>query len=319
MPERTSDTSGPETQDGATQSGQPQPDQVQHEQTQVEQGKSAQTQPEQGAAKSDAALQARPEPGAYDGAGAAQNQYSPVTGKAAWKRLFRMGRPRPTRANLIVGLLSLALGFAIAAQVRQTDLEGLSNLREDELVRILDNVTQENSRLSGEIRELERTRTQLAAGASSEEARAAAQARLDSIQVLSGTVPTTGPGIILRINDPEERVTGALLLDTLQELRDAGAEAVQINGVRVVASTYFTDIAGGVTISGRPVQPPYVIYAIGDPPTMAAAMDIPGGMRESVRRLNAEATVEQRDSLDITSVHTPSTPEYARPVPGPTS
>lgn len=263
--------------------------------------------------------QDRPDPGAYDGAVTTQAGYSPVSGKDAWARLFRMGRARLTRANLVVGALSLALGFAIAAQVRQTDVEGLANLREDELVRILDNVTQENSRLSGEIRDLERTRVQLSAGAASEEARAAAQSRLDSIQVLSGTVPATGPGIVLRISDPQERVTGALLLDALQELRDAGAEAVEINGVRVVASTYFTDIDGGVTVSGAAVEAPYIVYAIGDPPTMAAAMDIPGGVRERVRGLNAEATIDQRDSLDIMSVHTTSAPEYAQPVPGPTS
>ena len=260
-----------------------------------------------------------PEPAASEGPDPDSPVREPVTGRAAWHRLRLMGRPRLTRANLIVGLLALALGFAIAAQVRQTDLEGLSDLREDELVRILDNVTQENSRLSGEIRELEQTRSQLAAGATSEEARAAAQARLDSIQVLSGTVAATGPGIVLTITDPESRVSAALLLDTLQELRDAGAEAVEINGVRVVASTYFTDLDDGVAVSGRPIRPPYVIRAIGDPPTMAAAMDIPGGVRESVRRLNADAAIDQRDSLDITSLHTPTTPQYAQPVPSPTS
>jgi len=230
-----------------------------------------------------------------------------------------MGNPRATRANVVVTLLTLGLGFAIAAQVRQTDLEGLTNLREDELVRILDNVTQENSRLSSEIRELERTRGQLAAGATSEEARAAAQARLDAIQILSGTVAASGPGIIITITDPERRLGAALLLDTLQELRDAGAEAVEINGVRVVASTYFTDIGGDVTVSRQRIERPYVIRAIGDPPTMAAAMDIPGGVRELVRKDNADASIEQRDTVEITSLHTPTDAEYAQPIPTATS
>lgn len=258
-----------------------------------------------------------PEPPAAAGEGAPTR--GSVTGRDAWRRLLRMGSPRATRANVVAGVLALSLGFAIAAQVRQTDLEGLVDLREDELVRILDNVTQENSRLSDEIRDLERTRSQLAAGATSEEARAAAQARLDSIQVLSGTVAATGPGVVITITDPERRVTAALLLDTLQELRDAGAEAVEINGVRVVTSTFFTDVDRGVTVSDQPIEAPYVIRAIGDPPTMAAAMDIPGGVRESVRRLNAVADIEQRDSLDITSLHTPSPSEYASPVPSPPS
>lgn len=251
--------------------------------------------------------------------GAAGRPADPVTGRAAWRRLLRMGSPRATKANVIVTLLALALGFAIAAQVRQTDLQGLANLREDELVRILDNITQENSRLGSEIRELERTRGQLASGATSEEAQAAAQARLDTIQILSGTVAASGPGIVVTIADPERRVTGINILDALQELRDAGAEAVEINGVRVVASTYFTDLDEEVTISGQRIERPYVIRAIGDPPTMAAAMDIPGGIREVVRGLNADAVVEQRDSVDITSLHTPAAPEYAQPIPSPTS
>ncbi|MDO5501977.1 MAG: DUF881 domain-containing protein [Actinomycetia bacterium] len=242
-----------------------------------------------------------------------------VSGRAAWRRLGRMGRPRATRANFIVGLLAVALGFAIAAQVRQTDVAGLANLREDELVRILDNVTQENARLSNEIRELEATRLQLASGATTDEVRAAVQARLDTIRVLSGSVSATGPGIVLTIDDPEHRVNAVLLLDALQELRDAGAEVVDINGVRVVASTYFTDLDGGVTVSGTSIEIPYVVSAIGDPPTMSAAMDIPGGVRDRVRGINGQATVEQRDSLDITSLHIPTAPEYAQPVPSPTS
>src|SRR5690606_12277569 len=149
--------------------------------------------------------------------------------------------------------------------------------------------------------------------------RAAAQARLDAIQILSGTVAASGPGIIITITDPERRLGAALLLDTLQELRDAGAEAVEINGVRVVASTYFTDIGGDVTVSRQRIERPYVIRAIGDPPTMAAAMDIPGGVRELVRKDNADARIEQRDTVEITSLHTPTDAEYAQPIPTATS
>ena len=50
---------------------------------------------------------------------------------------------------------------------------------------------------------------------------------------------------------------------------------------------------------------------------MASAMDIPGGVDESVRRLGAVSRVEQRKSLSITALHTLEEPQYARPVPGP--
>ena len=62
--------------------------------------------------------------------------------------LLRMARPRATRANAFAALLAIVLGFAIATQVQQTNQSGLEQLREDELVRILDDVSQEQDRLA---------------------------------------------------------------------------------------------------------------------------------------------------------------------------
>jgi uncharacterized protein YlxW (UPF0749 family) len=211
------------------------------------------------------------------------------------------------------------LGFALATQVQQTQQQGLERLREDELVRILDDVSQDANRLGNDARALEITRDRLLSGANgSAEALKAAQGRVDDLGILAGSAPAEGPGIVLTIDDPDRKVSSVLLLDALQELRDAGAEAVQIGPVRVVASTYFTDEPGGIEVSGTPVTSPYVIQAIGGSATMASAMDIPGGVSDSVRRLGALSTVEQRDSITITALHTLEEPQYARPVPSPT-
>jgi uncharacterized protein YlxW (UPF0749 family) len=237
---------------------------------------------------------------------------------SAWVTLLRMARPRATRANAFAALLAIALGFAIATQVQQTDQSGLEQLREDELVRILDDVNQEQGRLATDTRELESSRDNLLSGASSSsEALKSAQDRLDTLGILTGTTPATGPGIVLTINDPDHKVTSARLLDALQELRDAGAEAVQIGDVRVVASTWFADVDGAIQVGGEAVSPPYSIKAIGDPATMASAMDIPGGVTESVRGDGATPTVRQSESIDITALHTLQQPRYARPVPAP--
>ena len=74
-----------------------------------------------------------------------------VEGVTAWQRLARMARPRATRANAFAALLAIGLGFAIATQVQQTNNSGLDELREDELVRILDDVSQEQDRLTSNI------------------------------------------------------------------------------------------------------------------------------------------------------------------------
>lgn len=239
----------------------------------------------------------------------------PAGSDGSWRTLLRMGRPRATKANLLAALLAVLLGFAIATQVHQTESQGLESLREDELVRLLDDVQTDNSRLADEIRQLETQRDQLASGAEgSSAARAAAEERVDSLGILTGTVAAKGPGVTMRILDPKDGVTSALLLDTVEELRDAGAEAIQVDTVRVVASTYFTDLdAGGVSASGRPLTQPYVIRAIGDAATLSAAMAIPGGVTESVRRVGATITVTEERSVSVDALHTVKEPQYARP------
>ena len=82
------------------------------------------------------------------------------------------------------------------------------------------------------------------------------------------------------------------MLDALEELRDAGAEAVQISGSRVVASSFFGQTRDGLQVDGTTLHSPYRILAIGNPQTMAAAMEIPGGISETVR--GAGATVRRR-------------------------
>jgi uncharacterized protein YlxW (UPF0749 family) len=252
--------------------------------------------------------------------GAQPPQRPAEPGQSSWSTLLRMARPRATRANVFAAVLAIGLGFAIATQVQQTNQSGLEQLREDELVRILDDVSQEQGRLSNDTRALELTRDRLLSGAdTSTEALKAAEERLDTLGILTGTAPATGPGVVITITDPDQKVTAALLLDALQELRDAGAEAVQINGVRVVADTWFSDTAGGVAVSGERVSSPYVIRAIGDSATMASAMDIPGGVTESVRREGATSQVVQATKVNISALHSLEEPRYARPVPAPSN
>jgi uncharacterized protein YlxW (UPF0749 family) len=236
-----------------------------------------------------------------------------------WHRLRLMARPRATRANAFAALLALVLGFAVATQVRSTQAQGLESLRQSDLVGILDNVTQQSSRLDSSARELQATRDQLINGSSNEAAALkAAQQRLAALRILAGTAPAKGPGIRMTIEDPGSKVTAPVLLDALEELRDAGAEAVQINGSRVVASSSFGQNADGLGVDGTTLHPPYRILAIGNPQTMGAAMEIPGGISETVRQLGATVRVVQDKNMVIGALQSPRAPRYARPLPAPT-
>lgn len=222
---------------------------------------------------------------------------------------------RLTRAHLLAAVLLGLLGFSLVVQARQTQSTALDPLDQSQLVQLLDDSTGRSDRLELEARELQETQRELQSGSDrAAAAERAARNRLQVLGVLAGTVPATGPGIRLTVTDTTGQVSAAMLLDTVQELRDAGAEAIQLGQVRVVASTWLTDAgAGRVQVDGATLAPPYEFLAIGDPQTMSAALDIPGGVREVLRQVGAGSTVKSSQALTISAIRTVTPPRYAVP------
>ena len=227
----------------------------------------------------------------------------------------RMSWPRATRANALGALLAVLLGAGIAAQVQLTSQRGLDELSQTDLVRVLDDISLRSSRLDQQVRELESTRDRLKNGTgTAAEALEQAQKRVDTLGILAGTLAAKGPGITMRISDPTNAVTGPIVLDIIQELRDAGAESIDVGGVRVVASSFVGERNGQILVDGTPVPRPLVIKVIGDSKTLSSAMTIPGGIVESVRQKGAEAAVTESSLIEITSLHQPTKMTHAKPV-----
>jgi uncharacterized protein YlxW (UPF0749 family) len=236
----------------------------------------------------------------------------PTPARGWWPRLRATLTARPTRSQLLIGLLLALLGFAVVAQVRAEDTDNLTGLREQDLVSLLDEVSERGQRLAGEVAELEATRQELAAGtdaAALEEARA----RADAMAVLAGTVPVSGPGAEMTILDPAGAVTAGRLLDAVEELRGAGAEALQVGRVRVVAGTAFVDTPNGIDVDGELVAPPYHVIAIGDPQALTSSLQIPGGVLETLRQEGADPILAPRDQVTIDAIRPLEVPEHARP------
>lgn len=250
----------------------------------------------------------------------------PVGGPTGWRRLGRAAAPRISRGQLVAAALCGLLGFGAVVQVRLIDSDdALRTARESDLIVILDNLTQRTARLQAEADELRAARDRLAG--SKDQRRAAlaeAEQRLAALGILAGTLPAEGPGITLTISDPAGEVDSSVLLDAVQELRDAGAEAMQVEGgrggteparVRVVASTSFVDRGGRVVVGGVPLFPPFRLVAVGEPRTMSTALGIPGGVLESLSERGADGTVQQRTAVVVSALRRPSDPQYARPAP----
>ncbi|MEE1799041.1 DUF881 domain-containing protein [Streptomyces sp. NPDC101062] len=222
--------------------------------------------------------------------------------------------PRVTRAQLIVAVLLFGLGLGLAIQVRSNnDDSALRGARQEDLVRILDELDNRTQRLEDEKQRLDAQRTELETSSDqAEEARKQTKEKEQQLGILAGTVAAQGPGITLTIRDISGTVEPDMLLDALQELRAAGAEAIQINDVRVVADTYFSGAGGEVRVDGKAVSSPYVFKVIGKPQDLEPALNIPGGVVQTLEKEQATATVTRAEKIIVNALRPAKRPDYAR-------
>jgi uncharacterized protein YlxW (UPF0749 family) len=237
---------------------------------------------------------------------AREDSLLPTTEPSTPRSLLSQLAFQPSRPHLFIGVLFLVLGLLVTlAIVRPGDDEPWRSARTEDLVQILDDLGARQDRLEAESTRLTALQRDLEAG-STVDAVAEAQRQLEALQVLTGTTPVVGPGLTIVITDPDGVVDAPVLLDAVQELRDAGAEAIQVGSTRVVVDTWFADADGSVVVNGEPVSEPVRIVAIGDPETMAAAVSIPGGLADSVRTRGADFAASTSQALSI-SVTVPET------------
>jgi len=222
----------------------------------------------------------------------------------------------PTWVHVVIVLLCVAVGFALAVQVRQTQEDTYASMRQDDLVRLLDELSVRNRELTEEAVALRRELGELESGSTSRAAAQEAAEQQAQVQgVLAGALPVAGPGIELVVQDPNAQISAPTFITVLEELRNAGAESIELNGHRITASSWLGTRPGGLIVSGVEIAPPYTWRAIGDPQTLAVALDIPGGALASIRGAGGAAEVSQEERVEIRSVRELREPEWATPVP----
>lgn len=239
-------------------------------------------------------------------------QPAELTGRA---RLRSAMVPRANRRQLFAGVLCAVLGFGAVTQVQSRDDESvLQTARQSDLIQILDAQSQLAERLEDELADLQESREDfLSDGDQQRVAIEQARERREVLGVLAGTLPARGPGISVAIADPGDMVTATRILGTIQELRNAGAEAIQVNDVRVVATTYFVDAEYGLVVDGTAISAPYRIDAIGDAGTLETAMGIPGGVVDTFATDGLRAAITAKSEVVVDSLQVADPPEYARP------
>lgn len=148
---------------------------------------------------------------------------------------------------------------------------------------------------------------------------------IERLRMVAGLTDVEGPGVEILLSDKkdiaegEEPVFFIVHFDQLEgvvnELFAAGAEAVEVNGERIVASTGFSCVGTTILVDTKRMAPPYIIKAIGDPQTLKNALLIRGGyVEQQILQWGLEFDVAEKDRIRIRAYHGSLVFNHARSV-----
>ncbi len=221
---------------------------------------------------------------------------------------------RRANGRLALGVVLFVLGFLVVVQLRSQAADpGLAALSVQDLTELVANVTTRNNQLRDEIRNLERQRDAVATvverGGTS-----TVQIRTDLNRVLgwSGALGVSGPGIRVVVEGP---LPGDAVEQLLNELRNAGAEAISIGAIRIVPGVVVSGPANSLMASDIPLADPLEVLAIGQPESLAGSLARAGGLiaQLSARYPDVGITVNDADFLVVPPTDRDLSPVLGRP------
>ena len=238
-------------------------------------------------------------------------------------------RPMQNRGELAVMAVCVVVGFLLAAQLRGVQLAGAADAtnasRLETLQSLYNDVVEERDGLTEQVgqlqSELELYRQQAASG---DEGSEALKTELEQMEITAGLTDVEGPGVTVVLEDSTQaNVTGDEadylihdndILSVINELRSAGAEAISLNGERILATSEVRCTGAVVTVNGRRYAAPYVIFAIGDPDTLYSALTMRNGVVDILSQWGITVRVTASDQLLIPAYSGTVDYQYAKPV-----
>ena len=222
------------------------------------------------------------------------------------------------RSQLLVAAVAFLLGLLVVVQIRsQTTIGGLATLSSQDLTLLVANLNTRNNQLRAEIASVERQLESVEVSGGS--GIADLQATLSRIRAWAGLDPVEGIGVMVVVRGS---VDGPVIEELVNELHNAGAEAIAIEDVRVVPGTVIGGSDGSVSVDDTELADPFTIRAIGTPPSLIGSLTRAGGILAQVAATHPEATIEVEEtaSMQLPATRQSLAPEHGRPrlVPSPT-
>lgn len=220
--------------------------------------------------------------------------------------------------TITIGLVFLILTAVIFLQfktINQTDITSLENMREDELRTEISNFKQKVEEISKEIADTDsKIEEYQEAINSNKEASELLEKELEKQNNILGKNSVKGSGVIITLTDTRyQKITSEDLRELLNQLKEAGAEAISINGLRIVYDSYIVDISETfISVNGERIVSPYEVKAIGNTTYLESALSKKQyGYIDTKLEEGKDVKLERKDNIEINKYTKDLSFEYA--------
>jgi uncharacterized protein YlxW (UPF0749 family) len=219
-----------------------------------------------------------------------------------------------TRSQLAVATVALILGLLVVVQVRaQAGNAGLAQLSSQDLTVLVANLNARNDQLRREVSTLEDelaalNQNQARGDASLDELRA----DLRRVRAYAGLDPVGGPGVTISISGP---IDGSGVEELINELRNAGAEAIGAGAIRIVNGEVVSGAPGAAAIAGARLGPVFELSAIGAPDKLTGSLTRSGGViaQLAATEPDVSVTVTPVDRIELPATTRSLVPAHGHP------
>lgn len=221
---------------------------------------------------------------------------------------------RKTTNQLTIAAVALILGLLVVIQLRsQAGPTGLAQLSSQDLTVLVANLNARNDQLRREASSLEQELGTLVANRSRGDVSLdEISADLQRVRAYAGMDPVVGPGVTISIRGP---IDGAGVEELINELRNAGAEAIAMGDVRVVAGVVATGASGEAQVAGARLGVSFDLDAIGAPDKLTGSLTRSGGVIAQLAATQPDVvvTVTPVDRLELPATTLTLVPAHGRP------
>jgi uncharacterized protein YlxW (UPF0749 family) len=217
-------------------------------------------------------------------------------------------------AQISLFAVALLVGVLLVGQLRsQARPTEISTLSAQELSQLVDQLSERNRQLRAALADLQQTlREYNAVGTQGQSALDVSREDLRRITAFGGLAPVEGQGIVLQVTGDLDAIA---LNDLLNELRNAGAEALAVDQIRITNRSVAIQGPVSLLIDGQQVGRTFTLSAIGSPEGLLSTMERPGGIIAQLQQfIDASIVATQSTVITLPATDISLVPQVAKPV-----